>query len=327
MNKHRNFIFFLWCLFFLPAGNALAGDTLNVMVLVTNDALKKMGGEALVTKTIESEIDNVNRSFVNDNISGYVKLVYRGDVDSLVKDMQNTLATIEALSELQIGTINDLRDQFSVDVVFIITADSLRCGVSGTYGNPAEAIALVNYKCLGPNFSMARELGYLLGCGNVDGLEQGRFNFFSSHSYGYTRIDETVDTVIFTTIMGYTDVISSFDYPDPFKMIPYWSSADTVNVRFNNMPVGDVTHNNALQIKDGLKVVSAYRTKGVLSGLSGIHLLEFQLADYSAVSQGYIENGIFEKDSKATIHAPQLFFRNVIVKKGAHLFAGARVSK
>lgn len=105
---------------------------------------------------------------------------------------------------------------------------------------------------------MARQLGYLLGCGNNE-TQSGRFNLNNdkARAYYYNNEDDDDESKSFSTIMGYTDERISSTESD-FNLIPYWSTADRT-VSYKGKSVGDAAHDNACQIRQSLKLVSQYR--------------------------------------------------------------------
>lgn len=318
-------IILLLCVGFVLGSSAYAGDTVNVMVFATPQAIIKMGGPDSATVRVDRDINNINQSFVNSKIDGYVRLVYRGDCDLPKSDMKYLLDSIIGTRNDMQGSINELWPEFGADVVVFIVDDSVQCGLAGDYGEANQAVMILNYKCMGANYSMARELGYLLGAGNNE-TQGGRYNPFVPYAHAYFHDYELNGDTVFSTIMGYMDDRLAANDKD-FNMIPYWSTADTVNVRYLGLPVGDALHDNARQVRSGLKWVGGYRDVYALLRVDGFQLSSGQMAKLEITNTGYLENGVLDAGSNAWLGGQHMNIRNVRMRKGSYVSIGAHVIK
>lgn len=244
-------------LLIIAVAQANAADTVTVMVVATPVAVTKLGGPVAALHAVKTDIENINRSFGNSKIDGYIKLVRTdlfNDAPPLcMVDLLNEVVTVRQPASLQLSL---MRSECSADIVIIIVDEPTTCGLSGEYRDASQAYIVLNYKCLGRNSSMARQLGYLLGCGNHES-ESGRFNPFNDNALAYFYEDEDDESKSFSTIMAYTDERISSNEPD-FNLINYWSTPDRT-VLYMGKPVGDATHDNAAQIRQALKFVSRYK--------------------------------------------------------------------
>jgi hypothetical protein len=317
MRWYKTFLLFLVAVFGF-AHSSSATDTVTVMIVATPAAIQGMGGPQAAELKILTEINNVNQSFVNSGIDGYLKIV-RTDVLNLHEDicMYDMLNFILTVRDGELGRLHQMRANYAADIVAVIVNEPSQCGISGAYPMPSQAFMLIHYECLGANYSMARQLGYLLGCGNNES-QSGRFNPFSRTAYAYYYDnDEDIIGTSFSTIMGYTDERISANEED-FDMIPYWSSADTINIRYQNKAVGDKIHDNAGQIRSALPSVSKY---GMIYGL--LRLPADTLAPYNRLdlrTKRELEFSEFdiEQNTDSYIKSKRVrFTKRVIIKRGA----------
>lgn len=233
--------------------------------------------------------------------------------------MYDMLSDLLTDRESFLSRLHQERYNYSADIVIIIVDEPSQCGIAGAYGDVAQAFMILHYGCLGANYSMARELGYLLGCGNNES-QSGRFNPASQSAFAYYfENEEDIEGQSFSTIMGYTDEeISSTE--DDFDMIPYWSSADTNNVRYHNRRVGDQSHDNAGQIRSALPGVSNYRFDYGMLEVDADVLLPYNHLELSTKRKLTLSDVDMEPNSNAVIKSKQ-----VRLTKGTKIKRGAKV--
>lgn len=327
MKHFQKILILLFCITIAFIKGALADNTINMMVFATPEAIARMGGADSATIKTERDIANINQSFVNSNINGNVRLVYRGDYQfpDTNMDMQDMLNYILFTRDWMRGTINDLWQDFGADVVVFIVDDSIQCGLAGDYHDANQAVIILNYKCMGANYSMARELGYLLGCGNNE-TQNGRYNSFSNTAYAYFHDYELNGDTVFSTIMGYTDEqLAAND--DDFNMIPYWSTPDTASVRYMGLPVGDSVHNNGSQIRKALPYIARYEDENTILKMQYFNLHQGQMAKLEITNTGYLESSELDAGSNAWFGAQHMNIRNVRMRKGSYVSIGANIIK
>jgi hypothetical protein len=237
-------------------------ESLNILVLCTEGARDSINGTYNTWLKIVEEIDSINKSFSVSRVNGKVALVgLKFIIAPRLEDCTQGLigrVVTDAYSKNNFNVLDIMQD-LSADIVFLITEENDFCGVSGEYGDAFDAWAIVNYRCLGRNYSFARQLGYLLGCGNNEN-QDGRFNCSNNKNdtevaYGYWYDVQEEDSNSFCTIMGYMDSRLSANDSD-FNMIPYWSSD---SVTYRDYPTGDSNHNNAQVINNNFSSVCRYR--------------------------------------------------------------------
>ncbi len=296
-------------------------DTLNMMIVVTPAAIDSMGGPQNTLVKIVTAVRNINQSFINSNIHGYVNIVHT-DLVQLMETgcMYDMLNHVLTNTTPDVEKLNEDRTNFSADIVVVIVNMPDRdCGLSGDFNNPQQSFILVHYDCIMENYSIARQLGYLLGCGNNQ-KQSGRFNPDSaSTAYGYFYEDETGDNQLgFTTIMGYTDELKSSQYGD-FNMIPYWSNPD-INYRGN--PVGDEWHNNAKQINNFLPTVTTYRTEFANLSLQNTLFIPYTFSTISVDDNLYLQDLTVQAESLSSFIGSNIRVKRTRIEPGADVYIG-----
>ncbi|SDT56119.1 hypothetical protein SAMN05216490_4050 [Mucilaginibacter mallensis] len=263
---------------------------------------------------INTEVGNIDSAFRNSNIDGLVV-----NSCSMGIELQEA-GCLQILLDSAVISVNgpfrqlkELRKLTAADVVVIIANYPGQGGVSGNFGDFNQAYIVVDYRCLGANYSVARELGYLMGCGNHES-QSGRFNDAAPSARGYIYVDEDNADNNFNTIMAYTDEQPSYDQPD-FKMAPCWSNPDG---RVNGLATGDAAHNNAAQINSYLPEIALYSTYYGMLYEQNLVLPAWSFQKLGSKRRLVMEQVVIEKDSQTEIDAKFIRLqRNFDVKKGA----------
>ena len=138
------------------------------MVAYTNAARLELG--KISRPVIKQEIDSVNSSFKNSLIGHKLELAVLEKAEDIQQNCSRNI--LEDLIQKEDGILDNLhvlRDKYKVDVVALLVADNdgfWHCGLAGQALKQNGAFIVVNAKCWGGNYSLARQLGYLYGCGN-----------------------------------------------------------------------------------------------------------------------------------------------------------------
>lgn len=299
-----------------------ATDTLNVMVVYTEKAGIGMGGADSALDKVMKDIDSINIAFNVNAIDGYVNLVYTGlstiKEASCMYDMLNMLMTVKTPDS---RFINLTRNLFSADIVVVIVDLPPQCGISGDFNDPSQAFAVVDYRCMGANYSMARQIGYLLGCGNNES-QSGRFNYTEPDAFAFYYENEDDDSNSFSTIMGYTDERISSNEVD-FDMIPAWSDP---NQTYNKIPIGDSTHNNARVIRNSLSFVSKYRNAYGLLQIQNYTIQPDNIVQVGTKRKLEMTGFEMKNKSKGTFTSEKVRIKKARFAEGSEVHIGQSVS-
>jgi hypothetical protein len=126
--------------------------------------------------------------------------------------------------------IHGLRDRYRADVAILIVDDAKGCGLATRVGADAdEAFAVVHHECAAASYSLAHEVGHLIG---------------ARHELGFVNGTKWRD------IMGYKGDCGGC------QRVAVWSSP---TVLVNGEPAGTEELNNARIIAEQASRVAAFR--------------------------------------------------------------------
>lgn len=139
--------------------------------------------------------------------------------------------------------IHTLRDRYKADVAVMIVNDSNGCGLSAGIAPPADrAFAVVHHGCAAATYSLAHEIGHVIGARHDTGYDDTKTPFAYGHGY--------VNGTKWRTMMSYEQSCGGC------PRLPIWSNPD---MRVQGEAVGNELANNARVIREGAKRVSDFR--------------------------------------------------------------------
>ncbi len=145
--------------------------------------------------------------------------------------------------------VHALRDEHSADVGILIVDDPMGCGLSIRIAvEEKDAFAALHHNCAATMYTLAHEIGHLIGARHDRALDDTTQPFPYGHGY--------VHGTQWRTMMSYKDSC------DGCERRPVWSSPD-VNVR--GAAAGDANTNNARVIKEQAQRVARFRSSNVHS--------------------------------------------------------------
>lgn len=315
----------------------------TVAVFFTEEAIARIEADErlpLLNRNVYSiatdEVAAVNASFAQSGVQGRLKLVASRNTGfpqqgCLYKDLE-LLLTDQDPSTIE---IHNRRETLFADIVILVVSEQVSaCGVSNAYGKAGQAYAVVNYGCLGDNYSFARQIGYLAGCGNYED-QSGNFNWESPAALGYHFAEsEDQPGISFATIMGYTDEALSYDPNNDslndFDMVPLWSNPDnTVTIKDKQVPTGNDTHNNVAHLNGfgGLYRLAGYKVSLQVALYFQTILeageMEFSTADMELV----VDRTECRKRGRAEYSGPTTIIKNAKFQRGSdvRISTGPRV--
>ena len=138
--------------------------------------------------------------------------------------------------------IGGIRDRHAADVAILLVHDLDGCGLATRVGADAEeAFAVVHHECAQTSYSIAHEIGHIIGARHDIALDTSD----SPLPFGHGLV-----TPRWRTMMAYKNACNGC------PRIPYWSNP---GIRFRGVPTGTAQANNAAVIRALAGRVAAFR--------------------------------------------------------------------
>ena len=217
--------------------------TIDVMVLYTPKVAKKYLD--IDTDLVALAIEQANNSFASSGI-GNVKLRLAHQQE--IKYDEATRQHFEHLYNMVDGKgpfsgVHALRDEKQADVVALIIDDASGCGLSTRVAAAAEeAFVVVHHTCAALTYSIAHEIGHIIGARHDMALDPNTAPFPYGHGY--------VNGTKWRDIMSYRQSCNGC------PRIPYWSNP-TIKIR--GEAAGAIDADNARVILEQAERVSKFR--------------------------------------------------------------------
>jgi len=140
--------------------------------------------------------------------------------------------------------VHELRDRFGADVGILVVDDPMGCGLSiRIAAEEKDAFAAMQHECAATMYTLAHEIGHLVGARHDRALDDSTQPFPYGHGF--------VNGTDWRTIMSYKDSC------DGCERRPVWSSPD---VMVEGVAAGDANTNNARVIREQAHRVSGFRS-------------------------------------------------------------------
>jgi peptidyl-Asp metalloendopeptidase len=217
--------------------------TIDVMMLYTKNAAKHYIRDP--ADLLELAIEQSNATFRNSGISNVsVRLVHSQaiDYDEKEVDQFDTLyRMVDGLGAFK--DVRKLRNEKRADIVGLVVDDPNGCGLSTRVGADAdEAFFVVHHTCAAITYSIAHEIGHILGTRHdrlVDGNE-------SPFPYGHGYVNGP----------KWRDMMSYIEGCGGCPRIPFWSNP---RIRYKGEPTGTLASDNARVILEQAERVANFR--------------------------------------------------------------------
>ena len=217
--------------------------TIDVMVLYTPKVAKKYLD--IDTDLIALAIEQANDFFASSGIGNVkLRLVHQQEIKYDEAKRQH----FEHLYNMVDGKgpfsgVQALRDEKRADVVALIVDDASGCGLSTRVAAAAEeAFVVVHHSCAALTYSIAHEIGHIIGTRHDKALDPNTTPFPYGHGY--------VNGTKWRDIMSYRQSCNGC------PRIPYWSNP-TIKIR--GEAAGAIDADNARVILEQAERVSKFR--------------------------------------------------------------------
>jgi metallopeptidase family M12-like protein len=217
--------------------------TIDLMVLFTSKvASKYIDVDADLTHL---SVEQANQSFANSGIGNItLRLVHQELIDYDESDGEHFNHLYRMVDGVGVfSRVRALRNEKHADVVALVVDDPSGCGLSTRVGADAdEAFIVVHHSCAALTYSMAHEVGHIIGARHDRALDQNAAPF----AYGHGYVNGT----------KWRDIMSYKASCDGCPRVPIWSNP-TIDYRGDR--AGTVDADNARVILEQAERVSKFR--------------------------------------------------------------------
>jgi hypothetical protein len=229
-----------------PAGkNSASGETvINVIAAYTSKAATHYADFG--RELIDFAIEEANQSFRNSNLGQVqLKLVHAYQT-SYVEEGEHFdhLWRFADRDDGYMDEIHGLRERYEADVAMLIVDDRKGCGLATrVFADADEAFAVVHHECAALSYSLAHEIGHLIGARHelvVDGN-------LTPFPYGHGFVNGS----------KWRDIMSYKESCGGCPRLPVWSSP---NLLVQGEPAGALNADNARVIAEQAARVANFRS-------------------------------------------------------------------
>ena len=190
-------------------------------------------------------IEAANQAFRNSNV-GHVKLrlVHTYQTDYVEEGTHfDHVWRFADKGDGYMDEVHGLRDKYRADVAVLIVDDQSGCGLATrVFAEAEDGFAVVHHECAAASYSLAHEIGHLIGARH----DLSRDKIMTPFPYGHGFVNGT----------KWRDIMSYKDSCGGCPRLPVWSSP---KVLVNGEPAGTPEQDNARVIAEQAARVAGFR--------------------------------------------------------------------
>jgi hypothetical protein len=228
----------------LPADETREQATIRLIIAYTKAAASHYND--IQTDLIPLAIEDANESFRNSGISNVkLELAYAYETNYVESGTHfDHVFRFADKGDGYMDEVHALRDKYKADVGILIVNDPNGCGLSAeVHARSERAFAVVHHECAANMYSMAHEIGHLIGARHDMALDDAKEPFAFGHGFVYGKS--------WRTMMSYKDSC------DGCPRVPVWSSP---MVKIRGIPAGTADgDDNARVIAENAARIAKFR--------------------------------------------------------------------
>ncbi len=217
--------------------------TIDLMLLYTKNAAAHHIGDP--AKLLALGVEQANETFRNSGLSNIkLRLVHAEEVD-YDESGGDVFAHLYQMvdGKAPFGNVKKLRNEKRADIVGLVLHSPTGCGLSTRVGADAEeAFFVVHHACAGITYSIAHEVGHILGARHDRMMDATGKPF----AYGHGYINGT----------KWRDMMSYQEGCGGCPRIPYWSNP---RIKYQGEPTGTAASDTARVILEQADRVAKFR--------------------------------------------------------------------
>ena len=227
----------------LPAKTPSKGIVIDIIVAYTKKAASNYA--SVRHELVALSIEEANQSFRISNL-GHIKLrLVHAFQTNYVEEGEHIdhLWRFADKGDGYVEEIHALRDKYRADVAVLIVDDPIGCGLATrVFADAGEAFAVVHHECAAMTYSIAHEIGHIIGARHEPSIDKTMVPF----PYGHGFVNGT----------KWRDIMSYKESCGGCPRLPVWSSP---KVMIMGEPAGTPELDNARVISEQAARVAAFR--------------------------------------------------------------------
>jgi hypothetical protein len=216
---------------------------IDILVAYTPEAAKHYTD--IRRDLIEFAIEEANQSFRNSGVAN-VRLSLAHAYETSYVESGTHFEHVFRFADKGDGYMDEvhgLRDRYKADIAALIVHDPNGCGLSAAVAPPADrAFTVVHHECAALSYSLAHEIGHIIGARHDIALDDSKEPYPFGHGYVHGKN--------WRTMMSYEESC------DGCPRLPIWS---TPLIKVRGVPAGDAMADNARVIAEGAARVAGFR--------------------------------------------------------------------